>query len=765
MAVNRFYNPSLPQYTSQFVEDKTPWDQMLALEQTKLERTDKAQQMAGQVDALSSALTAGLRTNDLAEEVKGRYKGALNEWYKKYDGNYANSQAIRNLTKLNAEFSGDRDVQLVAKDYQDSEYYKKIKMQQQAGQEDPNYHPVNGYSQFKSGDEYVGYDPLMDVRDYMTKMYGNIKTTQGSNTAYKEIAKQLDGKQVLDENDEPIVFQGYETTNYEKRDATELGRATTNEAQNIISQRGPMAKVLANRLGVNVNDLTVDQVQGELKRYEKENEIVNSQSSFHAIGEGRSAGAKPKDIPIGAGLSGPGSVEKIIPPANDLGTVEGSKTELGLIAKHSVKNLKEWMSTNRNQEYYNAVKNDPSKLLEPESYNILDPPSEKSKLKWDFGTASLGEIGAPNTLIEQKIMDSPIEAKQMFDEYFANEESKGLSYIEKNKLRSQKHAFEKTYKSVLKNFNIDEKPFENDQEFTKAIIAYASKYGNSVEGPLKMNVLNLTQEEVQKNPSLIVELKLNKIAYGKEISEKGVTPVIEIIPNSIELTKVLVNSTIGSNGVLEKDGGATSLFLGANVFRKNPDKERDRLLEKENRQELFKAGTSVNTQGMLSPETSQYGPGVFSLMIGDEEFYMEGPKEIVEANRFIYNARSYGRPNNMRVGDFFFIRGNNLNKQTGELDFIVGDRWNNIDGKMSPEPTDVWMNVTYNSKIKDMELRGYMKNPNIKDKSIGEPYSESNKNGYLSIPLGVGLTQSPQNETLERAAQLIYNEVGNRKNQ
>lgn len=192
--VNRFYNPSLPTYTSQFVEDKTPWNEMLALEQNKIQRIDQATEASGKVNAIIGSLQGGAKTQDIAPQIRDQYMNEVKGWQERWGDNMANVNAVRELTQLNSKFLSDPVVQKVMEDKKNYDYFKQLEMTAKEGDVNVNINPVTGkYYQIGMNDPLTNYSPFANERTYLAPFYKSTTPVKGeTKTTYKKVPLIVD---------------------------------------------------------------------------------------------------------------------------------------------------------------------------------------------------------------------------------------------------------------------------------------------------------------------------------------------------------------------------------------------------------------------------------------------------------------------------------------------------------------------------------------------------------------------------------------------
>ena len=175
---NRYYRPSAPRYTSQFVEEQYPFDMMMGHLQMKAGQQEAFAENIGKLQAEAAIIPNGLRTEDMAPEVRRKWSDNLDSFITNNMDKYDSPQAIAELSRLRQMFQNDNDVLLMKKDAEESDLYRQIKMKSGASDIDPNVDPNGRLWQYSSGDSYSPYKPLIadpDVASRITQEFNIIK--------------------------------------------------------------------------------------------------------------------------------------------------------------------------------------------------------------------------------------------------------------------------------------------------------------------------------------------------------------------------------------------------------------------------------------------------------------------------------------------------------------------------------------------------------------------------------------------------------------
>jgi len=161
MGTNRFYTPSLPQFTSQFVEEKMPFEEMLATQDFKAKRTDTANVMAGEIDAMTQSLLPGGQTVETSDRVSERYRNMLQNYQEKYKGQEASMPALKALTQIKGAWSADPEVKDIMRDREETQQYMQMWHNKDQRDFDPNRDVEGNIMQLEEGQRYSGYNRIL----------------------------------------------------------------------------------------------------------------------------------------------------------------------------------------------------------------------------------------------------------------------------------------------------------------------------------------------------------------------------------------------------------------------------------------------------------------------------------------------------------------------------------------------------------------------------------------------------------------------------
>jgi len=178
MAINRFYRPSQPAYTSQFVAEQYPVDLMLQQGAMKYSQAQQFYQNVGKLSALNATLQPGYRTTRMAPMIRRKYEDEIQAFTEKYSDSYDSPQALMDLSRLRNTWSNDPDVQLIMYDREMGNKQRDKMLQDTDTYHldiDKNVDRESGMlKQFNPGDSYIGYQPLLKYVDIPTQLRGEL---------------------------------------------------------------------------------------------------------------------------------------------------------------------------------------------------------------------------------------------------------------------------------------------------------------------------------------------------------------------------------------------------------------------------------------------------------------------------------------------------------------------------------------------------------------------------------------------------------------
>lgn len=325
--MNRFYRPTAPKYTSQFVEEQIPADLMMGYMNMKAGQQANFAENIGKLQAESSLIPNGLRTQDMAPRVRNKWSSAISEWSGKNMNNYDSPQAIAELSAMRTQFLNDPDVLLMKQDYEDSQLYKQIKIKSGPSDVDPNIEdPTTGrLFQFEEGTPYSPYLPVIGdpgVPEKILKEFSMVPTNKVNSPYLSYTTDPVTG--------EKIRVEGQRTTD------------TTNKQQFDITLKNMVDRAMNNKEDWSVyqnakfrNEYGRDMTEEDWYNFIAPIAARTIKSDYSDV---RDYGASPTSSDSGSGGMGTGATSTfttpLIPKSND--TNMPSKKEL---RQHNLGNL------------------------------------------------------------------------------------------------------------------------------------------------------------------------------------------------------------------------------------------------------------------------------------------------------------------------------------------------------------------------------------------------------------------------------------------
>jgi len=179
--MNRYYRPSAPRYTSQFVEDQYPMDMILQSGAMKYQQKQQFAENVGQLNALNASLTPGYRTMRMAPEVISSWDKKINDTIARLGNNYDSPSALMEFSKLKTQWERDPNVNLIKYDREmgNKEWDDYKKSPTLNLDINPNADPRTGMlKQFNPGDTYTPYSPLIKYADVPERAINEYKTIE-----------------------------------------------------------------------------------------------------------------------------------------------------------------------------------------------------------------------------------------------------------------------------------------------------------------------------------------------------------------------------------------------------------------------------------------------------------------------------------------------------------------------------------------------------------------------------------------------------------
>jgi hypothetical protein len=746
MAINRFYTPSLPEYTSQFVEDKTPWDSIIGLEQEKLQRGEKALDYAAQTDALTGSLTPGYRTQDIAPQVTSAYKQKMDKWMQDYGESSYSIPALRALTKINAEFRSDPNVKLIQQDREASSVYEQMRKGPNYRPEtDPNIDPTTGQvRQFGVGQSYNPYDTPIEFGD----LAGSIRERFGTLKS-----------ETISADPEMVGIKGADGTIYDamrERNKSAINPETLKQTKEALIEgilKGddsiPGSRYQKAIAGEKWNeDYVRRMVEEESKPFAHESFQDNYSWAPGQTG-GRTTGPKPGEILGGLTLNTPATlIQPGWNPANIGETPAGEISKAGAVKMKLDQNTVE---KEMSPEYYKNIKGNPEYMLNPPAKIMVGGKEMDRTGKFlapgdralDFYGGGKSTKLFSDALIKTDVYENPTTAKEKWDNYFSEKE-KTIKPVSKEyaTLQEDKKRVNELIDEAYKTMKIDESPFKNEFDYDRAIYAAKASGVLGTEGfPFKNEIELLSTSPDKLSGKQKIALRANAKAYENERSKDLKWGEQTIIPNdvAVELAQVYGGATVGSDGrisgtIKKADAGTTWNFEGSRMMKYDKHGIIQEVTPDE-KKEILKAGTQFTINSKLTDRTSDIGSGMLAATIGKEHYFVEGPKEWVDAGKLDNSAYSYELPNRNGVGDVFTVK-NAQGMFTG-APIDISNRWDYEHAQSTPY--DVSMLVRDNPRTGRVELvvfDGHPMKGDDKKLLIQRQVEDGTDKGYKTYTLG-----------------------------
>lgn len=292
--MNRYYRPSAPRYTSQFVEQQYPLDLIAQAGAMKYQNKQKMASDIAQFSALNSVLPAGYRTQEIAPYVRKKWDERINETINKYSNSYDSPQALMEFTKLKQEWQRDPDIQLMKNDYEfGNKEWDDVKKSPTFAldKKGDNIDPKTGMlRQFTPGSSYRGYSPITRYAAWDEKAINEYKTIEP-----RKASAPLKEEAYLDPYGRPGVRKIQ--TDYEVRDENMINEKTTSMAQNVVNKSTPEGAYLYEELREKLGRVpTIEDAIKVYQPYAQSAKVMNQSSrtvtdTIDTSGSGTGAGS------------------------------------------------------------------------------------------------------------------------------------------------------------------------------------------------------------------------------------------------------------------------------------------------------------------------------------------------------------------------------------------------------------------------------------------------------------------------------------------
>jgi hypothetical protein len=182
--MNRFYQPSLPRYTSQFIDQPLPAEMMFKAGEAKHQQQMQFAQDVAEVSSMTTINPPGYRTEELASGVNKKYEQKVDDFVSKYGDKYDSPQAMMELYKLHSDWTRDPQVQLIKRDREEGDkQWNAMVAKTKTYNTDikPGIDPRTGMLyQFGPNDTYRPHSPFVETQDthkHWSEEFNAIKPT------------------------------------------------------------------------------------------------------------------------------------------------------------------------------------------------------------------------------------------------------------------------------------------------------------------------------------------------------------------------------------------------------------------------------------------------------------------------------------------------------------------------------------------------------------------------------------------------------------
>ena len=703
MSVNRFYTPSIPQYTSQFVEEKMPWQERSAFEDLKMKRADMAAAKEEQTgNTLAAATQPGYRTQNIAPEVNKKYKGMLEAFQKKHGNTTYSIPALRELTRIQGEFKADPNVSLIREDREANKFYDHMRTQSNYDpRTDPNVDPETGNPrQFQPGQQFDQYQNPIWRSDYdsvINREYAQLKPSKTPlSAATRTIFDPASGQYISQ------VRQGHD----EMVDDEDLKTVRENTAKRLLEGEDQESQYFRATFQ---GDLTKENIEKTLQEgYEAKFKVPKRTESWSFI-PGTSRSSNPNT-----------DKEPVVPKTYQAPQEAVARRSNGVDEKGSGE-LTFWDRINTayevgveekydNPDYFKAISKD----------GVLNPESLAQMADIDIGGINVPafEYGAGiNPRVQQQqfffqslrndynntiaVFDGAFEkypegpdGKQKWNADHKIIDDKGelkkdpdSSWFRFNDLRHEYKNFVKEYETKISGDKIDEEYFANDvsNQFLKNVVFDTGGINTSRNVPERFKTWESFSGIATNDYTNEEKLWLTKQAKAFNNSTKangGQADVEDINDKERQMLYAIYGGNTNADGIfLAETANVPSAMRGQRVVlmydgsKKARKQEPPTQLKPEEFKKFMKKGEGIIIDGKVTDETNTWGSGMYRMTIGGSSFLVEGDKAMVEKGRFNHNAWSTEFLHNSGVGNDFIINGFNLG-QDGEMNFDITDQWN-----------------------------------------------------------------------------------------
>jgi hypothetical protein len=741
MSINRFYTPSLPQYTSQFVEDKTPWDQIMAYDKEKIDRSDKALAYQAETDALTKSLIPGYRTQGDSPVVTDNYKKRMDKWMQDYGESTYSIPALRELTKINADFRSDPLVKKIAQDREaNAQRDAMVKDPNYRQETDPNIDQTTGELKPLEGNQFTPYDRPVLYASYEDEMNSELSILKPERRETDPFTKEVKGPP--DKNGKPTTIPIWGTETVSQINPESLTNVEEQLVKKYMEKNTPASRYLSAKMGENYNEENV-------RKLVKEQSTKFANKSIEKQFQALPAGYMPTGRRAGSGTTKkPESTWSGPTPYTSASGVSPS-TGVSLDTPKSVGNgpgaIQTWLDNDatkkmfevtggpniegKDGELYNKYKDNMDVLVNEDKFAQVGEDKVQGIVLPDprgvFGVKNMAQV-----VLQRRLFEDPAGTMSMFNAYKQQKESQlagnGPLKADDKSLRNIKET-ETFLNRELAKQGITEKPFESDLAFDQAkhaviqsgMLTMPGSPFKSQEDLFKADMKKLTpwqNQWIKSTMKKVEKNQMNKVGFG----------TWESLPDADlkKLDDLYFGKTRKEDGTFSADAGNTAMLMGSRIWdTENPNKE----VDKDVRDDIFKKNKAAFIEGKLTDESSQFGTGTLILNANGKTYYMTGPDQMSSKKKFENAAYSRDFSNRHGQGDAFAIQG------VDPRNFSIGvnDRWSK--NKTARSESDVWMAFRDNPNNGKTELILYEGDPET-NKKFSEPKSDTNPQGYITQP-------------------------------
>ncbi len=724
--INRFYNPAIPQYTSQFVEDKVPFQEMMALEDYRTQRTERADETLADTNALISALMPGASTQDLSQEVQKKHMGNIQNWMEKYGkgDNIASIPAMRDLNKIRAAWQNDMDVKTILQDREATPAYTQMTMN--ASSRDINPNLIDGkVRQIESGEGFTPYQNLIrpeESEEYIRDVLKGVETTSGSRRRL-EYVKDAEGNII--EDDKGNKLQEYVNEFYESSDDVQLGKTIDDLSEQVLSGKMQGSEYIKAKLG---DDFNKEGIVDYLQDYRQEFTFAEKTRATGQLLPGQFTNKEEKEeekdvsgttsLPVhtGSGSDTPGNIGGGL---GDPGVIDRASS----IVTDIIRGERFWGALNNISDENDIM--DPSKL-----YNY----DAKDAAFWPAGVLTPRDYRRNYVwaALDKNYEDNKAAIESYIEKFDKNPDAKAYDTITWNNYK--RHMTKAISSWENQNTANGKSMFSNDiseKEAYYTILNESTIDWNKSPFGDRESFKDKPLEEWTKSDKLWVRKKqkqeINDLAKTKS-SDKVLLWNSASIPQGL---RDLVDEAFASHteaGVITADN-ASAIWRGPRIIKVGDKDHKD--MSPLDRNRVFRKGVSFKINGIVDSKSTTFGPGNLSVSVDGEDYYIDmsgilGDQERLESAFYTYNQKD-----SQGSSDVFYIK-----NTRGLMDVDVADKWTKEERGI--QYGDTPMMVRKNIMTDQLELLIYTEDPNSRTPSDGvsNERSETNPQGFKKVKLG-----------------------------